>query len=143
MPSVAAHLSTSDRAERAIAPDDRQGSLDIRRGIDGFRLQAPPSPVYRVGMAASPRIPPPPMPQVDWSSSTAYLRSCHEWLDAMERWRVETLPDWIAQTRAYLLEHALLNPENPVVLPDPRAETRRVGDKPLDLVTEIRLPAVD
>jgi hypothetical protein len=94
-------------------------------------------------MAASPRIPPPPMPQVDWSSTTAYLRSCHEWLDAMERWRTDTLPEWIAQTRQYLLEHALLNPDSPVVLPDPRAETRRVGDQPLDLVTEIRLPAVD
>jgi hypothetical protein len=117
--------------------------VDIRRGIAANPLLAPSSPVYRVGMPASPRIPPPPMPQVDWSSSTAYLRSCHEWLDAMERWRTETLPDWIAQTRKYLLEHALINPDNPVVLPDPRAETRRVGDKPLDLVTEFRLPAVD
>lgn len=83
------------------------------------------------------------MPEVDWSSSTAYLRSCHEWLDAMERWRNETLPAWIEQTRKYLLEHALLNPDNPVVLPDPRAETRRIAEKPLDTVAEIRLPAVD
>jgi hypothetical protein len=143
MPSVAAHLGTLRRAGRANPADDRQGSEDIRRGDAGFPLQAPRAPVYRVRMPASPRIPPPPMPQVDWSSSTAYLRSCHEWLDAMERWRTETLPDWIAQTRKYLLEHALLNPENPVVLPDPQAETRRVGDKPLDLVTEIRLPSVD
>jgi hypothetical protein len=142
MPSVAAHLSTCPRG-RSVSPDGRHGSLDVRRGIAGKRLQAPSSPVYRVRMAASPRIPPPPMPEVDWSSSTAYLRSCHEWLDAMERWRTETLPDWIAQTRKYLLEHALLNPDHPVVLPDPRAETRRVGDKPLDVVTEIRLPVVD
>jgi hypothetical protein len=94
-------------------------------------------------MTASPRIPPPPLPNVDWSSSSAYLRSCHEWLDAMERWRTDVLPAWIEQTRMYLLEHALRHPENPVVLPDPRAGTRRIADKPLDQVTEIRLPAVD
>ena len=35
------------------------------------------------------------MPSVNWSSSSAYLRSCHEWLDAMERWRSEVLPGWI------------------------------------------------
>ena len=143
MPSVAAHLSIFCAAERTNAADDRHGSWDNRRGIGAGTLLTPLARVYRVRMAASPRIPPPPMPQVDWSSSTAYLRSCHEWLDAMERWRVETLPEWIAQTRKYLLEHALMNPDNPVVLPDPRAETRRVGDKPLDLVTEIRLPVVD
>jgi hypothetical protein len=108
-----------------------------------WRLLARAARVYRVGMAASPRIPPPPMPEVDWSSTSAYLRSCHEWLDAMEVWRTETLPAWIEQTRKYLLEHALMSPENPVVLPDPRAETRRVSDKPLDIVTEIRLPAID
>jgi hypothetical protein len=99
--------------------------------------------VYGVAMAASPRIPPPPMPEVDWSSTSAYLRSCHEWLDAMERWRNETLPAWIEQTRKYLLEHALTSPENPIELPDPRAETRSVSDTPLDTVTEIRLPAID
>ena len=83
------------------------------------------------------------MPEVDWSSSSAYLRSCHEWLDAMERWRSETLPGWIEQTRKYLLEHALLNPDNPVELPDPRAGTRRLADKPLDTIAEIRLPSID
>jgi len=83
------------------------------------------------------------MPEVDWSSSSAYLRSCHEWLDAMEHWRTDTLPAWIEQTRKYLLEHALLNPDNPVVLPDPRIETRKLAEKPLDTVAEIRLPAVD
>ena len=83
------------------------------------------------------------MPEVDWSSSSAYLRSCHEWLDAMERWRSDVIPAWIEQTRKYLLEHALLHPENPVVLPDPRAGTRRIAEKPLDTVTDIRLPAVD
>ncbi len=83
------------------------------------------------------------MPEVDWSSSSAYLRSCHEWLDAMERWRSDVLPTWIEQTRKYLLEHALLNPENPVVLPDPRAGTRSLSEKPLEKVTEMRLPALD
>ena len=101
------------------------------------------SRVYRVLMAASPRIPPPPLPEVDWSSTSAYLRSCHDWLDAMEAWRTETLPTWIEQTRKYLLEHALMSPDNPVVLPDPRVETRRVTDKPLDTVSEIRLPVID
>jgi hypothetical protein len=99
--------------------------------------------VYRLHMSASPRIPPPPMPEVDWSSTAAYLRSCHEWLDAMERWRAETLPGWIEQTRKYLLETALMNPESPVVLPDPQAETRRLSEKPLDTVPEMRLPAID
>jgi hypothetical protein len=94
-------------------------------------------------MGASPRIPPPPMPQVDWSTSASYLRSCHEWLDAMERWRADVLPAWIAETRAYLLEHALLSPERPVQLPDPAAGTRRIAEKPLDKVTEMRLPALD
>ena len=61
----------------------------------------------------------------------------------MERWRTDTLPAWIEQTRKYLLDHALVSPENPVVLPDPRADTRRVADTPLDTVTEIRLPAID
>jgi hypothetical protein len=83
------------------------------------------------------------MPEVDWSSTSAYLRSCHEWLDAMERWRSDTLPAWIEQTRKYLLEHALLNPEQPVVLPDPRAGTRPLSEKPLEKVMEMRLPAVD
>jgi hypothetical protein len=83
------------------------------------------------------------MPEVDWSSSSAYLRSCHEWLDAMERWRTETLPAWIEQTRRYLLEHALRDPEHPVILPDPRAETKRIPEKPLDKVAEIRLPSID
>ena len=106
-------------------------------------LLAPFAEVYRVLMTSSPRIPPPPMPEVDWSSSSAYLRSCHEWLDAMERWRTDTLPAWIEQTRRYLLEHALLNPDSPVDLPDPRAGTRRLSDKPLDTVAEIRLPSVD
>src|SRR5512142_839365 len=101
MPSVAAHLSIFCAAERTNAADDRHGSRDNRRGIGAGTLLTPLARVYRVRMAASPRIPPPPMPQVDWSSSTAYLRSCHEWLDAMERWRTETLPDWIAQTRKY------------------------------------------
>ena len=61
----------------------------------------------------------------------------------MERWRSDVLPAWIEQTRKYLLEHALLNPDSPVVLPDPRAGTRAIAEKPLDTVTEIRLPAVD
>jgi hypothetical protein len=94
-------------------------------------------------MAASPRIPPPPMPSVDWSSSSAYLRSCHEWLDAMERWRNDVLPAWIEETRMHLLEHALRHPENPLVIPDPRAGTRKIPENPLDKVTEIRLPALD
>ncbi len=83
------------------------------------------------------------MPEVDWSSSASYLRSCHEWLDAMERWRSDTLPAWIAQTRTYLLEHALMNPGNAVNLPDPRAGTDRIAERPLDTVAEIRLPAID
>jgi len=94
-------------------------------------------------MASSPRIPPPPMPKVDWSSSSAYLRSCHEWLDAMEHWRAATLPGWIEQTRKYLLEHALLHPNEPVTLPDPHIETRGVASKPLDTVQEMRLPPID
>lgn len=140
MPSVAVHLSIF---RNCALPDGRQGSDDTRYRRARKRLLAPVARVYRVGMTASPRIPPPPMPEVDWSSSSAYLRSCHEWLDAMERWRVEKLPAWIEQTRKFLLEHALLNPDEPVSLPDPRAETRRVADKPLEMVTEIRLPAVD
>ena len=94
-------------------------------------------------MAESPRIPPPPMPEIDWSSTAAYLKSCHEWLDAMERWRAETLPGWIGATRAYLLEHALLHPGHATALPDPRDGTRKVPAKPLDTVAEIRLPALD
>jgi hypothetical protein len=94
-------------------------------------------------MSTSPRIPPPPMPSVDWSSSAAYLRSCHEWLDAMERWRTEALPGWIEETRMHLLEHALRHPEHPVAIPDPRASTRKIPEHPLDNVAEIRLPALD
>jgi hypothetical protein len=83
------------------------------------------------------------MPKVDWSSSSAYLRSCHEWLDAMEHWRAATLPGWIEQTRKYLLEHALLHPNEPVSLPDPHIETRGVASHPLDTVQEMRLPSID
>jgi hypothetical protein len=100
-------------------------------------------PVYRVGMAASPRIPPPPMPEIDWSSTTAYLKSCNAWLDAMERWRIETLPAWIDATRTHLLGQALLRPGDAATLPDPRDGTGRVPEKPLDAVAEIRLPALD
>jgi hypothetical protein len=93
-------------------------------------------------MAASPRIPPPPLPEIDWTSTTAYLKSCHAWLDAMERWRVETLPGWIDATRTYLLGQALLHPGN-AGLPDPRDATQHMPEKPLDTVAEIRLPALD
>ena len=83
------------------------------------------------------------MPSVDWSSSSAYLRSCHEWLDAMERWRADALPRWIEATRMALLEHALRHPENPLVIPDPRTATRKIPENPLTTVTEMRLPALD
>lgn len=83
------------------------------------------------------------MPEIDWSSTTAYLKSCNAWLDAMERWRVETLPGWIDATRTHLLGQALLLPGDASALPDPRDGTERVPAKPLDAVAEIRLPALD
>ena len=61
----------------------------------------------------------------------------------MERWRTETLPGWIEQTRTYLLEQALMNPGDVVDLPDPRAGTNRIADRPLDTIAEIRLPVID
>src|ERR1700759_4614687 len=47
--------------ERAAWADDRPSSVDIRRSVAANPLLAPSGPVYRVRMAASPRIPPPPM----------------------------------------------------------------------------------
>jgi hypothetical protein len=100
------------------------------------------SAVYRDRMTATSRIPPPPMPNMDWSTSAAYLRSCHEWLDAMERWRSDELSTWIDRTRVQLIENALRLPERPVVA-EPRVTLPRNVEKPRDNVAEFRLPAVD
>ena len=83
------------------------------------------------------------MPNMDWSTSASYLRSCHEWLDAMERWRSDELALWIDQTRIQLIEHALGNPERPLGAPERHVVSSRTPEKAADTVTEFRLPAVD
>ncbi|MEP7041690.1 MAG: hypothetical protein ABI843_01430 [Dokdonella sp.] len=93
--------------------------------------------------AQPPRIPPPPIPQLDWTSPAAYLDSCNDWLDRMQEWQMSTLPEWIEQSRRYLLQRALLDPETKVNLPDVRIATASIPSQPLFAVPEMRLPSVD
>ena len=81
------------------------------------------------------------MPAVDRSSPSSYLRSCRDWLDAMEHWRADMLPGWIEQTRMHLLEQALMNPGQ---LDVPALRTaNRPAERALDTAAEIRLPVID
>lgn len=88
-----------------------------------------------------PRVPPPPVPQLDWSTPTAYLQSCNVWLDDMQKWQAHLLPEWIAQSRRYLLQQALMDPSSRVAL-DTRDPTSVLAKQPLLAVPELRLPVV-
>lgn len=90
-----------------------------------------------------PRVPPPPAPQLDWSTPTSYLRSCNAWLDQMQEWQSRVLPEWIEQSRRYLLQNALLDPESRAPLADVKGPTSRLAGQPLFAVTEMRLPPLD
>jgi|GEM_PF-3282412 hypothetical protein len=100
--------------------------------------------VYLARMSPPPpRIPPPPVPTLDWSTPAAYLDSCYAWLDRMQEWQAGTLPEWIEQSRRYLLQRALLDPETKVSLPDAQRVTAAIPAQPLLAVQEMRLPSVD
>jgi hypothetical protein len=90
-----------------------------------------------------PRVPPPPVPQLDWSTPAAYLRSCNAWLDQMQQWQSMTLPVWIEQSRRYLLQNALMNPESRIPMPDVQGPTAVLTGQPLLSVPEMRLPPLD
>jgi hypothetical protein len=90
-----------------------------------------------------PRVPPPPVPQLDWSTPVAYLRSCNAWLDQMQEWQSRVLPDWIEQSRRYLLQNALMDPESHASLADVLGPTSTLVGQPLLAVTEMRLPPLD
>lgn len=89
-----------------------------------------------------PPIPPPPIPELDWTTPSAYLSSCHEWLDQMTHWQAATLPEWIERTRKYLLQQSLRNPDAITPLPGASA-TAALPAQPLLAVQEMRLPALD
>ena len=93
--------------------------------------------------APPPPIPPPPIPELDWTTPSAYLSSCHEWLDQMTHWQGTVLPAWIERTRKYLLQQALAHPDAMMPLPDARASTGALPAQPLLAVTEMRLPSLD
>ncbi len=93
--------------------------------------------------AHPPRIPPPPVPELDWSTPVAYLESCNRWLDQMQQWQATTLPEWIDRSRRYLLQQALLNPETRTALPDAHAGMMSLPAQPLLAVTEMRLPSIE
>jgi hypothetical protein len=61
----------------------------------------------------------------------------------MQEWQGVALPEWIAQSRRYLLQRALLDPETKTVLPDIRQSTGSLPAQPLLAVPEMRLPSVD
>lgn len=90
-----------------------------------------------------PRVPPPPVPQLDWSTPAAYLRSCNAWLDQMQQWQQHALPDWIEQSRRYLLQNALMNPESRAPLADMKGPTSTLNGQPLMAVPEMRLPPLE
>lgn len=89
-----------------------------------------------------PRIPPPPIPELDWSTPASYLDSCHAWLDHMQDWQARTLPEWIDASRRYLLQQALLDPHGRAAAPDASAAAA-LPAQPLLAVPEMRLPAID
>lgn len=91
-----------------------------------------------------PRIPPPPQPELDWSTPATYLRTCNEWLDRMQDWQTRVLPEWIEQSRRHLLQRALLDPETRTTMPDLRLATSKAASaQSAAAVQEIRLPAID
>lgn len=93
--------------------------------------------------ALPPRIPPPPIPELDWSTPAAYLASCNAWLDRMQEWQAHVLPEWIEQSRQYLLRRALLDPEARTPLLDMRVSTSTIPAQPFLAVQEMRLPSID
>lgn len=89
-----------------------------------------------------PRIPPPPVPDIDWSTPAAYLESCTAWLDRMQEWQSVTLPEWIEQSRRHLLQRALSDPRLRTPI-DLRAQTAAIPVQPFATVAEMRLPSID
>jgi hypothetical protein len=90
-----------------------------------------------------PRVPPPPIPQLDWSTPTTYLRTCNAWLDQMQEWQSRALPEWIERSRNYLLQNALMDPESRVPLADVQGPTSALVREPLLAVPEMRLPPIE
>jgi hypothetical protein len=90
-----------------------------------------------------PRVPAPPVPQLDWSTPAAYLRSCNAWLDQMQQWQSHALPEWIEQSRRYLLQNSLMNPESRAPLADMKGPTSVLVRQPLMAVPEMRLPPLE
>lgn len=89
-----------------------------------------------------PRIPPPPVPDIDWSTPAAYLESCTAWLDRMQEWQSVTLPEWIEESRRHLLQRALADPRLRVPI-DLHAQKAAIHGQPFATVAEMRLPAID